>query len=208
MLQMTDVLTVDATVVSDASVTESVAIAEQLCRRIQPLWDNHNREGLRVRFETGEILNEQLGDPNARQKRGPGIVSRVAKTLRIAESDISRMRRFAFQFQSFEMFRQAHPACTTWCEVRYLLPGLRRPDSTKSAVRRKKTANRHHRLQQRIFIRHLASMKGKLARVAGDLKPDQLEEVVDAMRNLLSVLSQTGTTYDIVRRVQVSGQAA
>jgi hypothetical protein len=195
--------------VTATSVTESVeVVAETICRQLQPLWNKYNREGLEVRYTSGQILNQELGTPDKRQKKGAAVINQVAKTMKLPVSDISRMRSFASHFESFEAFQAAHADCTTWGEVRRLLPSLRSSDKPE-ATQKKSKAKRRIQPQQRVFVRHLAAMQRKLSRVAGSFKPDQLEAVVNAMKNVLHVLSQAGVEYKIIRhKMQITAQAA
>lgn len=207
MFSNSDNVTVSSVSTSETSVSESVeVVAETICRRLQPLWNQYNHEGLEVRYTTGQILNEKLGTPDNRQKRGAAIVAQVAKTMNLAVSEISRMRALAGHFDSFEAFQEAHPDCTSWCDVRRLLPTLRTTE--KKAPKPAKKPSRKSQPQQRVFVRTLAMFQRKLGRVALSFKPDQTEEVVNAIRNVLGILSQAGVTYEIVSRPQVSGQAA
>lgn len=94
---------------------------DQMLAALRRLWYPHRENGLRVRHAMGLLLNKQLGDPSDRQKRGLGIVALVSTELGIDKSDISRMRRFAARFESFDEFCRSHPTMATWSMVRGLL---------------------------------------------------------------------------------------
>ena len=66
-------------------------------------WKPHQRTDLENRYNLGVMLNIKLGDPKVRQKH-PGTIRRISKELSIDKSDISRMRRFADKYESFDAF--------------------------------------------------------------------------------------------------------
>jgi hypothetical protein len=84
-------------------------------------WRDHHGRGLRLRFETGVRLNSRFGPPTERQKRGENVMQLVAKETGVDQSDLNRMRWFAFRFQDYTAFQSACPEATTWNQVRLLL---------------------------------------------------------------------------------------
>jgi len=88
------------------------------CRRI---WSAYFRRGVEVRYDMGVVLNEQHGAPDERQAYGKRVLKLVAKELRISRSELTRMKQFAAQFESFAAFREQEPVCRTWSAVKEML---------------------------------------------------------------------------------------
>ncbi|QGJ68578.1 Hypothetical protein PBC10988_2390 [Planctomycetales bacterium 10988] len=103
---------------------------DALLKELQALWQPHHEQSLRVRYQTGQVLNERLGTPEKRQPYGQTIIQRVATELKIDKSDISRMRRFAAKYESFEDFHTSEPTVKTWTEVRTLLTNKKSSERT------------------------------------------------------------------------------
>src|SRR3954454_14997824 len=100
---------------------------EEFLRRLGQLaekWQARHGAGLEIRHETGKLLNERFGPPTAKQKRGEGVLKEVVERLQVAESELSRMRRFAFHFESVKAQKEKYPEATTWTAVKDLLPRL------------------------------------------------------------------------------------
>jgi hypothetical protein len=87
-------------------------------------WKSHRKADLELRLETGKLLNQHYGEPTTPQARGKKVLKEAAERLGIDESELSRMRRFAFYFTSMEELKQKYPEVTTWTAVKELLPGL------------------------------------------------------------------------------------
>jgi len=101
---------------------------EEFSRRLAPLtkrWRSHLEASLAIRHETGKLLNDRFGPPTKRQSRGEEAVAAVSKQLHVAESELSRMRRFAHHFDSVEAMTEPYPEATTWTAVKALLPRLK-----------------------------------------------------------------------------------
>jgi hypothetical protein len=82
----------------------------------------------------GTLLNEKLGPPTERQPRGQQVIKQVAVQLRIAESDLSRMRWLAHRFTSIDELRQQHPEVGTWTQFKELLPDLQEREAPSQDV--------------------------------------------------------------------------
>ena len=93
----------------------------QLIDALREVWIPHQQKDLMVRYQCGELLNGKLGPPQKRQGYGMGTVQLVASKLEIDTSTISRMRRFAAMFDSFEAFEKLHPEVQNWTKARLLL---------------------------------------------------------------------------------------
>lgn len=94
---------------------------DSLLEALQAIWIPHRHRDLEVRYRIGVLLNQRLGAPTVRQSYGQATIQRVSKELDLDKSDISRMRLFANQFESFEAFQRSEPAATTWHKVRELV---------------------------------------------------------------------------------------
>jgi len=116
---------------SGSPVTQAPFPPEEFNRRFGELaerWYFQGTENLELRYQLGELLNQQYGGPTTRQQRGAGTLEREAERLGVHVSEISRMRKFAFHFKSFEDFKMAHPEAT-WTTVKgKILPKLKSED--------------------------------------------------------------------------------
>ena len=79
---------------------------EAVLMDLSKLWQDHHDRGLKLRHGTGQLLNQEncLGAPNKPQPRGPAVMKAAAERLHVPESELSRMRWFAFLFLTFEDF--------------------------------------------------------------------------------------------------------
>jgi len=96
----------------------------RLLDHMAKLWGHHAERDLGTRHRTGKLLNGRLGPPDKRQPHARQVLKMVAEKLRIAESDLNRMRRFADRFVDLSAFRQDHPDITNWTGVKQVLPRL------------------------------------------------------------------------------------
>jgi hypothetical protein len=103
----------------------SQANDQRLIDQLVELWQGHRRRDLETRHRTGVLLNERLGPPTEGQPYGLRVLERVGKELRIAQSDLSRMRWFAHLFVDLDRSRQEYPRVDSWTGVKELLPGLK-----------------------------------------------------------------------------------
>jgi hypothetical protein len=94
----------------------------QLIQSLGKLWIAYQKQGLETRLQMGENLNDTLGDPDSRQAHGKQVLKKVSDKLSIAESDLNRMRWFAFLFQTIEVLKQDYPDVTNWTHVKQKLP--------------------------------------------------------------------------------------
>jgi hypothetical protein len=110
---------------SESVGTQDQANEQQLLTELKPLakkWAAHRGKDLALRHKTGKLLNDHLGSPEQRQKRGKGVLKKVAAELNVAVSEISRLRAFAHTFESFADFEGAHPDAKTWDAVKKVIP--------------------------------------------------------------------------------------
>jgi hypothetical protein len=87
-------------------------------------WGDLKAKGIELRHQTGVLLNQRFGIPEKRQVRGEEVLKQAAEKLGFKESDLYRMRQFAYQFKSIEDFKQTHSEVTTWTAIKEMLPKL------------------------------------------------------------------------------------
>jgi hypothetical protein len=87
-------------------------------------WQTATEHDLEIRHDTGVLFNLRFGNPDIRQNRGGEVLKKAAEQLQISQSDISRMRGFAFSFKTIQDLKEKHPGVTTWRAVKDLLPKL------------------------------------------------------------------------------------
>ena len=113
---------------NEANPHDRVTGEDQLLESLRAVWEPHVKRDLEVRYQMGVLLNNELGQPNVRQSYGLGTIERVSRELGIDKSDISRMRRFAAKYESFEAFLAQEPSATSWTRVRELVAKEKNPD--------------------------------------------------------------------------------
>lgn len=113
---------------NEANLHDRVTGEDQLLETLRAVWIPHVKRDLEIRYQMGVLLNDELGPPTVRQSYGLGTIKRVSKELEIDKSDISRMRRFAAKYDSFEAFLVQEPSATSWSKVRELVAKERDPD--------------------------------------------------------------------------------
>lgn len=164
--------------------------------RLAELWASHRRVGLEVRHRTGLLLNERFGEPTTRQVRGEGQLKQAAERLCVDVSELSRMRNFAYKFESLDKFVQ-QTGCTTWTEVKALLPTLKaaKPKPEGGSKTRKDAKRFYDRCCQRID-----ALTERLEQVAtnGLSEPQRqalqvhLEKVAEVARTRLGIAVTVG----------------
>ncbi len=107
-------------------------VDDALLQELTQMWEPHQRQGLEVRHRTGALLNAKFGDSGNRQKYGAATLKRYAATLGLAESELSRMRRFASTFGSVSDLQTQHPDVITWSQVKTVLAKPRDPGEVAS----------------------------------------------------------------------------
>jgi hypothetical protein len=113
----------------------SQANDQRLIDQLVELWQGHRRRDLETRHRTGVLLNERLGPPTEGQPYGLRVLERVGGELRIAQSDLSRMRWFAHLFVGPDRLRQEYPEVNSWARVKELLPGLKPREGGEAGAR-------------------------------------------------------------------------
>jgi len=97
----------------------------QLLSQLTELWREHGERDLRVRWQTGELLNRRLGPPTKSLAYGQHVLEKAEEQLQIDYTDLNRMRWFAHLFKSVEDFQERHPEEHTWTGFKVLLPDLK-----------------------------------------------------------------------------------
>jgi len=96
-------------------------------KKLSLMWQNYHRDNLKLRHFTGSWLNDRHGPPTRRQAYGKATLQQYIEKLGVAESDLSRMRWFAFYFKSVEELKEKEPTVTTWTKVKDVIARLRHP---------------------------------------------------------------------------------
>jgi hypothetical protein len=166
---------------------------EEFLRRLGQLaekWQAHHGAGLEIRHETGKLLNERFGPPTAKQKRGEGVLKEVVERLQVAESELSRMRRFAFHFESVKALKEKYPEATTWTAVKDLLPRLNKPKkgSAKGAASRAKRKQAKP-VQFGRVKQSLEALTSKLRKAREGLTDAERKELLAQFRELVEAVA-------------------
>jgi hypothetical protein len=85
-------------------------------------WKSYEEDGLVLRHETGKFLLETFGAKRLRY--GEEVMQHVSEALSISESELFRMRKFAIACPDLDKYREEHSECSTWTQVKALLPTL------------------------------------------------------------------------------------
>jgi hypothetical protein len=149
-------------------------------------WRSHYGAELEIRHETGKLLNDHYGPPTKRQKRGEEVSKEVVEQLQVAESELSRMRRFAFHFESVKALKEKYPEATTWTAVKDLLPKLR----LQGKRRRKRSGNGAAKPVQFGRVRQsLEALTSKLRKARKGLTDAEKEVLLAQFKELAKAIS-------------------
>ena len=106
---------------------------ELFLKSLCDFWKPHQRRDLEIRYQLGVMLNGKLGSPSVRQNYGIGTIKLISEELSIDKSDISRMRRFAAKYESFEAFVAEEPDLQSWTQVREMIAKSKASKTTSDA---------------------------------------------------------------------------
>jgi len=170
---------------------------EEFLRRLGQLaekWQAHRGAELEIRHETGKLLNDHFGPPTAKQTRGQGVLKEAAERLQVAESELSRMRRFAFHFESLKDLEEKHPEATTWTAVKGLLPRLKPQGAQRKNGSANGAASPAKRKQARPVQfgrvkQSLANLSSKLRMAREALSEDEKKELLAQFKELAEAIS-------------------
>lgn len=162
----------------------TVAKDQKLVDRLVILWRSNAERDLGTRHQTGSLLNERLGPPDKRQPHARRVLKKVAEQLGIAESDLNRMRWFAYLVDATAL-RQDHPEIDSWTRFKAGLPDLK----AEYGFGARKPAANVTRPAFGGFARSLANLTTKL--IGLDSRPDDAEraKLVVGLRELAEAAS-------------------
>lgn len=107
---------------------------DELTSECRKVWDRNESTDLEARYELGRLFITHLNTSARRQIYGAEAMKKVATTLQISRSELSRMRQFAEKFPSFAEFRESKPGCTNWTQVKQALVKSTTKKKTKRAI--------------------------------------------------------------------------
>jgi hypothetical protein len=157
-------------------------------------WRSHHGAELEIRHETGKLLNDHYGPPTKRQKRGEEVSKEVVEQLQVAESELSRMRRFAFHFESVKALKEKYPEATTWTAVKGLLPrlkpqGAQRKNGSANGAASPAKRKQAKPVQFGRVKQSLANLSSKLRKAREVLSDDEKKELLAQFRELAEAIS-------------------
>ncbi len=121
-------VTMEDSVVDDPQKTEegantSLVLLPPWAIEVASRWRKHNFNDLRLKFDTGLVINREYGSPKVRQQHGLATIRLLAAAIGTDPGELSRMRHFAEITDTFELFRAKYPDRTSWNSVKSLLAG-------------------------------------------------------------------------------------
>jgi len=155
--------------------------SEEFFLRLDKVWEERTECDLGTRHQAGKLLIEESGPPTERQPHGQRVLEMAAERLRIAVSEVNRMRWFAFLFGDVAAFRQSHPENASWTTFKAELPDLKAKHLGREA--RKPAANPSRPAARRV-ARAIASLTAKLNRLDKPPVGAEREKFVAAVREL------------------------
>jgi hypothetical protein len=159
-------------------------LEDQVIDKVFEIWKSDRRNHLRARHEMGRVLNDHYGDPSQRQNRGKKTLEKAAARLGITPSEVSRMRRFANHFESFEDFEALHPGVETWTGVKEILPKLNPTRSSQG-----NSAPRRDGSNLTAVTRSLGSLTSKLAGTSKDLPEVAKKNFLEKVREFAKAIN-------------------
>lgn len=141
-------------------------------------WRSSQESNLKLRFDTGQRLNQLCGPPSMSNGRARGIVQAFLATSGQPAMDVPAMRRFAALHPSLAAFHLAHPDVNSWNETKRLLGGLA---SVKQPIPKPGT------LADR-FLARLRRLDKSLRQVTAGFEEDDRELIRVQMQKMLKRL--------------------
>jgi hypothetical protein len=158
----------------------------RLLDRMARLWGDHAERDLGTRHRTGTLLNERLGPPDKRLPHARRVLKMVAEKVRIAESDLNRMRWFAHFFVDVAALQQSHGEITNWTRFKEVLPSLM---PAKGGHARKPAAS-PSRPALRGVVKSCTNLASKLNGLDLQLGKAERKGFLDAFRELGEAVSR------------------
>jgi hypothetical protein len=149
---------------------------------------------LGTRHQMGKLLNARLGPPTERQPHGQQVLKEAAEELEFSESDLNRMRWFAYLFGSVAALRQSHPEIDSWAKFKAALPSLKPVKGGKA----RKPVKDASRPAFGGVARSLASLTAKLNRQDTPPVGAERAQLVDAARELAKAFIRLKIPVDVV----------
>jgi len=121
-----------------SSAHPTIQNLDEFTRRFDPMveeWRAHDGKDLTIRHKTGKLLNEFMGPPMSRAKRGEGVALKAGQQLGITKSEVSRLRWFAYFFNSVEDLKKDYKEATSWSAVKGLIPVLKEEAKSRSPAK-------------------------------------------------------------------------
>jgi hypothetical protein len=179
------------------SGVDQVKLHEEYLQRFGQLaerWRAQREADLDLRRETGDVLNERIGPPTERQKRGAQVLKDAAKELGTTQSELSRMRWFAHLFPSLDDLRQHHQAVTTWTSVKELLPKLMPQGQAKAQSRKGTVKNTKRKSRKATKLREikqcLVKLVSNLKKLPPELTDEEKQSVLDKLKEVAQVVNE------------------
>jgi len=166
--------------------SQALAILDAELVFVAARWQDHGRRGLELCREIGTMLNRSLGDPTERQPYGGKILAKVAATLETAQSELSRMRWFAYLFESVAAFHETHADLPTWTAFKKALPDLKGRKVPKDTTTSEKSAVAADLADAATFV---AGITKRLAKIK-DLGEDDLVQPLTNLRKKVKALCE------------------
>jgi hypothetical protein len=158
----------------------------RLLDRMAKLWGDHAERDLGTRHRTGKLLNERLGSPDKRLPHARRVLKMVAEKVRIAESDLNRMRWFAHFFVDVAALQQRHGEITNWTRFKEVLPSLM---PAKGGQARKPAAS-PSRPAVRGVVKSCTNLASKLNGLDFQLGKAERKGFLDAFQELAEAVSR------------------
>lgn len=175
---------------NQAVVTKVLITDEQLKKQLGELaqrWQNARDTDLEIRHQTGALLNQRYGNPDTRLQRGREIMLKVAEQLQVAQSELSRMRRFSFHFTSAADVKRDHPEVTNWTAVKGLLTTLKSANGQPNSGGARSSKSQVSNARKLKKIKHLLDT---LPNDIREVRPDLKEEDREALRVQFQVVAK------------------
>ena len=170
---------------------ESAKNDTRLFDKLVKLWASHNERSLQVRQETGSLLNDRLGPPTKRQGRGRRVLAQAAQSLQIAESELNRMRWFAYLSKDEQSCWGNTPSDKrSWTQFKERLPSLIAA-AKGSAGPRGSASDKKKVVATTGIFKLMDSASYQLRADARKVEGAEKEELIAKLRDLISAVSES-----------------
>lgn len=194
------VASIDAVNTALATSNGSAKDDAQFVGELAKIWVTHNKRSLEARSEIGKRLNDRLGPPTERQPRGRSLLKKAALRLQISESELNRMRWFAYFSNKDEesFWGDIASKDRSWTQFKAILPRLDAAENGNEE-RRRSSAKKGSTAVVNGLLRSLISATSKLRGnnlTVGDAKKEAL------FKSLCDLVSAVSTTCGIRFRLE------